>query len=273
MSVQWKLTDKEISAFMQKKADQLCRMIPDKLQLIYKDERLRYRFDGWTPCMSRRELKGSFRPNGDVQGMFFKRVNLQRERIARSLVSIFFWSEAQLQIKRHASAIRLGLVGPDGFESLPPERMLIDRTLLALVKQSGWDIFGASAAASARAHRAVPFRDRESMELYLADFGELTIFQYGVDAPVMHCWHPLGQAQYNGNLLLPGFLPEVIVASAPGHRVGELVSTGIPDIDARRIKSVHLSRELNFSVDPWPPETGTWVTIEPDLVELGSAAR
>lgn len=69
--------------------------------------------------------------------------------------------------------------------------------------------------------------------------------------PAFWCEHPvIGGALFDGTTLaLPLELPEIIQASAPGRRIGEITTTGIPRLDAATIDYVGIAEDGNAEFD------------------------
>lgn len=170
-------------------------------------------------------------------------------------------------METHEAAILRGLA-PGGENDLPVERITIDRLLKKMVKRDGIDVVGpAEAIANDEDYIQFLANNLEYMGMYVND-RYFQLRQLGLALPVLSTWMPLGRATYCGHALdLDYRLPEAICDGVVGRRLGDVIATGIPALDARVIAEVVSDRV--FVMDHWPCTTQTRIYLEPDLVELG----
>ncbi|TPG16516.1 hypothetical protein EAH87_14980 [Sphingomonas koreensis] len=168
----------------------------------------------------------------------------------------------------HEAAIRHGLA-PGGKNDLPVERILIDRLLKEVVQCKGIDVHGlAHGLGRNDDYNQLLANNQEYMGM---DVGarHFQLKQLGLGLPVLSTWMPLGQAYYCGHALdLEIRLPETICAGVIDRRLGDLIATGISELDARVITQV-ITSPLCL-MDHWSINTETRLCLEPDLVEIGS---
>jgi len=174
----------------------------------------------------------------------------------------------QRHVETHEAALLRGL-GPGGRNDLPVERITIDRLLKEMVEREGIDVRGpAEAIGSDDDYIQFLANNLEYMGMYVGD-RHFQLRQLGRALPVLSTWMPLGRAVYCGHALdLDHRLPEAICDGVAGRRLGDLIATGKPGLDARVITEVVSERV--FVMDHWPSTTQTRLYLEPDLVELGS---
>ena len=167
----------------------------------------------------------------------------------------------------HEAALMQGLL-PGGANDLPVERILIDRLLEEMVGAEGVEVHGPAETIASNDNYLQLFANcSEYMGAYVDD-RHFQLRRLGHGLPMLSTGMPLGSASYHGHALdLRHQLPETISLGVVGRRIGDLVATGIAELDARAITGV----VTPFSCeDHWPDDAETRLYLEPDLVELGS---
>lgn len=256
--------DRRFTRLLQEAADLLCCNLPDKLVVGLDEDQVWYQYETWSVSLTRycfaREM-----PLHEADGLLGPEfAGLPWEDVVFPMVKELFQDDLALQPGRHASAAALGLVRGDGYSNLPVNHMLMDRIALSMLSQSKADLCSV-AEAVARTHYMVtgPIKVKGFENRFYVSHS-------GIGLPVLSTWLPIGNALYDGNLVLPYELPDTMMVAACGRRVGDLISTGITGIDDRHIVSIELA-EADLVNHPWPYVTGTQIAIEPDLVPFGTA--
>lgn len=171
-------------------------------------------------------------------------------------------------METHEAALLRGLVPGKG-NALPVENILIDRLLKEMVQAAGIDLHGP--AEEIRSDDYYIEFLANSLEYMGGEIGgrHFQLRQAGLDLPIMSTFMPLGRAMYGGHALdLDHQLPETICLGVVGRRLGDLVATGLPTLDARIITEVITSRDCLMDYRPYT--TKTRLRFEPDLIEIGS---
>lgn len=168
-------------------------------------------------------------------------------------------------MRTHAVALGLDLA-PGGHNDLPHERMMIDRLQKEML--DGVDLHGPAAAmATDGDYLQFLANNLEYREHYVGDH-HFQLTQTGTSLPVLSAFLRIGRATYSGNALdLDDVLPEVVCTGVIGRQLKELVSTGLPELDARVITQVHPSRDEIVGFRPM--DSRTRLQLTPNLVELG----
>jgi hypothetical protein len=147
---------------------------------------------------------------------------------------------------------------------VPPESVMIDKVLRSMLEREGIDLH-AVAEALIRVgfyHDSIQGEMRYAWEQIDGDIYELT--QDGLEPPVMSGWTTVGDACFHGDhLYVRELLPQTICASAVGRRLGDVVSTGMPELDSRTLLQVFTCEDQAL------PAAATRFVFAPDLVELG----
>lgn len=119
----------------------------------------------------------------------------------------------------------------------------------------------------------VPKDDIDLHRIWLK-FGEpsIRILFDKVQGPVVAATYPVGRGLYEGShLVVPEPIPDTLAAAAAGRRLGDIVATGVPDLDERRIVSFENRRDDPDDDDADPARSlANSATLEQDLVELGT---
>ena len=214
--------------------------------------------DLWTVSLSRRRM---------VQIEFDITRSLVRNRTGhRALALTVTKSLREVQSRRHSVATAHGMQ-PTQFSALDADLLLIDRLNALLPSERRLGL-----REMVKRHRTVSIDDGDEdmsscwLAALAAGHSTITIsLRSGDPAPIMETETPIGDgstASLNGNVVsVASPLPETLLTASIGRRLGELVATGIPALDERRI--------IDAGVDCGV----TSITLQPDLITIGEALR
>ncbi len=146
-----------------------------------------------------------------------------------------------------------------------PQRVMIDRILRSILEREGTDLHAIAEVLTSLSHSHDSIHSQVGYAYKKVGDNVYDLTQRGLAPPVMSTSVLLGDARYHGNYLFVGeLLPETLCMGAVGRRLGDVVSTGIPQIDDRLLLQVLTCH------DGWPPTAGTCFRFAPDLIELGA---
>lgn len=169
---------------------------------------------------------------------------------------------------RWDSAEALGLVGDAGLVDLAPGRMMIDRTLLAMLETRGIDVRRAAARIAMQSEGAW-VDDCSGMVGVKMDHGSVIATHEGVGLPVVRTWLAIDIARYDGNNLVFGArLPDTLANASVGRLLGEIVDTGVHDLDRRIVTAVEV---LGPTQQGLVSDVSARIELAPDFVRLGDA--
>lgn len=168
----------------------------------------------------------------------------------------------------HDTALRHGLA-PGGETDLPVERLLIDRLLKELLRGERIDIHGpAERMASNDDYLQFLANDLQYMQTWVGE-RRFQLRQMDDHLPELSAEVTIGGAVYHGFALdLAHALPHVLCVGAIGRRLGDLVATGLAELDRRTITEVVTSPE--YTADHRLQDGWTRLELDADLVELGA---
>ena len=180
------------------------------------------------------------------------------------------WMEPNYRrhLEMHELATSLGL--EPGARDFPVEQILIDRLLKGIMVADGVDLHGpAERMASNEDYLQFLANSMEYMQTFVGG-RRFQLTQLDRCLPELSTELPIGEnAIYHGFALdLRGQLPNVILDSAVGRRLGDLVSTGLNDLDKRTITAVTVDRDETY--DHRLPDGWTRLQLGPDLIQLGA---
>lgn len=260
------------AALIQKHCDELFRDLPDKVRVALEPGQnegraIRFSYESWTAALVRARIDG--REDLHVAaGELGIPHPLDDDVLAHALADHLFGRAAVLQRNRNAAARRFGLEREDGWVDLPLERLLVDRALYRLLDGTRTAIPLMAYAARLQPHGRCRLSQFE-VASHCEGVQSLSITQRGVALPIVWSSCSIGRARYDGSTLeLPGVIPETVAALAVGRPVGDLVETGHPDVDCRRMLAVEATEE-------WEPdlayESGmrTRIRFKRDLAPIG----
>lgn len=173
----------------------------------------------------------------------------------------------QDHLTAHEAALLHGL--KPGGNDLPTERILIDRFLKTMAQKECIDLHGAADKAAQDANY-IQFATNSFEHMNCEVDGHYFMLRrLEHELPKLSLWMSLGGATFCGHALgLKERLPDVICDGAIGRPLGDLVATGLPELDTRVITKATTSRDE--MAEDQSAAIGTLVKFEPDLVELGN---
>lgn len=257
-----------IERLLQQAADSLWAGLPGRLQVNVVDQRIGYRYLGWSSALFRNLVEHDiglsearcWRCPTDADGDWTS----SAPRIIRVLLNM----EVAHQRAFHSTAITLGLVKNDACRDLPASSLLIDRLLLHRLQRSGTAIEDVMAFIHSGNARKSFIQDQD--EMYFDWNGDNFFVRHQESKlPIVSTWIDIGRAKFNGMFLeIPDVLPEVIITTAPGRRLGEIISTGITELDRRTILQA-AKYDRRAQRGGWHPKSNTELIIEADLIQIG----
>ncbi|WP_394653115.1 hypothetical protein [uncultured Sphingomonas sp.] len=258
------------SARLQAAADRLCSGLPDKVKVRLDDKRqIRLTCRTWSAAMTRVTFRDAIPLAKARQRIPIGTTGTSRRALL--MMKALIGDGLAVQADRHATAAALGLTVGRRRADLNPTRVLIDRYQKAVLLADGIDLHAViSEMGKARQWWGYMRNPAERVHLDVLEpqVAMLTIEQKGLRSPVLSAWQQLSRhAFYDGETLdLDIPVPQVVAVAAAGRRLGEIVATGSPILDERRI--VHVTTKLPHASNQrdW---TVTKITLEPDLVEVG----
>lgn len=171
-------------------------------------------------------------------------------------------------LQMHEVALGRGLA-PGGQADLPTEYILIDRLLKEILRADGVDIHGpAERMASNDDYLQFVANDMAYMQTWVGE-RRLQLTQTGRHLPEFSAEVAIGSAIYHGFALdLGDVLPHVLLDAAVGRRLGDLVATGISELDRRLITEVVTSPD--HTADRRLQDGWTRFQLNADSVEIGA---
>lgn len=189
----------------------------------------------WTASLSRRAV---------VFTLHFEPSLLHGAASDERLVLDLLAPHDAVQTRRHKAAIAHGLDTVEA-TALDPDAVLIDRATAQMLAGRGVDLVEEVAW-----HRRNAFDagDQDAVECTsLSTHGTLPVTTITLDQPgirpVMRLRLPIGPAGrpsaylHGATLSVNATLPGTILVAAAGRRLGEILTSGVPALDARRVSS------------------------------------
>lgn len=250
---------------LQQHADRVWDGLPDRPIVKMTERQIEYSFTGWSAALFRHPV----RRQAVAEMITWARLlnpDANCSAIALSVVQMTLSKTIDYQRAWHAAAQSLDLVVGAVCHDLPPARLRIDRSLLDLLEPSGVKIRGVMEQFYAPENREELSHHTNTVCLNREHFW--TVEHEGTGSPILSTWTSLRSAEFDGTRLeIPQALPETILVGASGRQLGEIIETGVPHLDARRIQTA-------VGRDPerrgfWHSTTNTGFCLEPDWVELG----
>ncbi len=240
------------------------------------DTRLTFVSDVWTSAMKRDTLQVTWRSNPTAEGVLSDGPIEPTAASAASVIDQEFGSFLRIQCDRWTLAHDQELVR-DGIPSdLPYDRMLIDRTLVAM-RSDDMELLRRGAMAMSW-NKEVQVGDELPSVPVGANKG-MVVFarQIGNTLPIVGNWIPLSKEPlilYDGSyVVFDGPIPETTVLAAPGHRLKTLIETGLPSLDDRIIVGIHSVGEHAHGFTLWDEALYYYIELKADLIPLGSFLR
>ncbi|QWC56495.1 hypothetical protein F7D01_04765 [Erythrobacter sp. 3-20A1M] len=263
---------REFSHLLQTACDQATASIPDTPTITADDTQLTFVSDVWTSAMTRDVLKVTMQKNW-VHAKVSAISPIEPTATSAALVlEGLIGPTLRVQIDRWILAHDQGLMSNGIPSNLPSDRMLIDRTLAAML---GNDIERLrSAAMSLLRDRDFEIGDEMPSVPVGANNG-MAVFsrQIGRGLPVVGSWITLCKDPpilFDGSyVVLDGPIPETSIFAAPSHRLKDLIDTGILSLDNRIIVAVHSLGEHAHGFTLWDEILCYYIELEPDSVPLG----
>lgn len=258
-----------LGRLFQKAADCVCINAPDRIHIRIEEERLRLAFTTWSPALTRQSYEQRIELADIDEYLVFPEELTTWEDCALPLMKSLLDRNPATQVARHECAQRLGLVRGGKCSSLDPVRLAVDRSILRMLDIAGIDV--RSAVASVSDNRRIPsdVLKLEHLRLELQR-PSISIVQFGTCVPEVRTNLPLGRGWYGGDrLTFDTDLPATIAIASIGRRLGDVVATGDPVIDDRRITGLVGEPEAVIEDGELRRFTRTSITLEPDLVEVG----
>ena len=267
---------KAFSHLLQSALDDASAGIPDTPIIWVDDTCLTFVSDVWTSALTRDILKVTWQSNLIVEGVLADGLIEPTAASAASVIEQQFGSFLRVQFDRWALAYEQELVRNGIPSDLPYDRMLIDRTLVAML---GDDMeFVNRGAMSLSCNKKVQVGDELPSVPVGANKG-MVVFarQIGTTLPVVGSWKPLSKDPlilFDGSyVVFDGPIPETRIFTAPGLQLKELIETGVPSLDNRIIVSIHSVGEHAHGFTLWDEAYFYYIELEVDLIPLGSVLR
>lgn len=263
----------EFSRLLQAACDEATAAIPDAPTVTIDDTQLTFVYEVWTSAMTRDVLKVTMQAASvDAKALAIPSIE-PGATSAALVIEELLGPTLRVQIDRWAVADDQGLVCDGAPSDLPSDRMLIDRTLVAML---GDDMDRLrSAAMSLSRNREYQVGDEMPSVPVGANNG-LAVFsrQIGRGLPVVGSWITLCKDPlilFDGSyVVLDGPIPETSILAAPGHRLKDLIDIGISSLDNRIIVAAHSLGEHAQGFTIWDEILYYYIELQPDLVALGS---
>lgn len=260
-----------LAALLQAAADRVLAGAPDQVTVEVESGRIRIGYTTWSPALTRQAYEAETELHDVADRLDFLQDDPPPLSGAVDLMRYVIHDLPSIQKRRHAFACGLGLVDGARRRHLGPQRVRIDRTMLRMLDDAGVD--APALAARILAGHELPTDDIDLHRIWLK-FGEpsVRILFDEVEGPVVAATFQVGRGIYEGShLVVPESIPDTLAAAAAGRRLGDIVSTGVPALDERRIVSFQNRRDDPDDDDDDPARSMTNnVTLESDLVELGA---
>lgn len=263
---------REFSRLLQAACDQATAAIPDAPTITVDDTQLTFMSDVWTSAMTRDVLKVTMQA-ASIAAKAFAIPSIEATMISAALViEELFGTTLRVQIDRWDLAYDQGLVCNGIQSNLPSDRMLIHRTLAAMLGGMHRVI---SAATSLSRNREYQVGDELPSVPVGANDG-LIVFsrQIGKGLPVLGCWIPLCKDPlilFDGTyVVLDGPVSETSILAAQGHRLKKLIDTGTQGLDDRIIVGIHSVGEHAQGFTLWDAVLCCYIELEADSIPLGS---
>lgn len=256
---------------LQDTANRLAASIPDDVRIgTSADGYILFDCLVWTSALTRQHLRSkwsvhSFNFAGRRSG------SMTDEEAAMPGMRELLTATLAVQQQRWTLATALGLVHDGQPVDLPSGEMMIDRTLLSMLDAEGIDIQGAGVLVRPE---ETDVGDELPMIRIGANLGKpIFVRQEGLGLPVIGTWVRIGGAFYDGTVLtLNGPLPETVIAASAGRKLGEIVGTGYPRLDDRRVEGVWDVGCGPGGFDLWEVGLDFEIRLAPDQVKLGYPA-
>ena len=261
------------SHLLQSALDDASADIPNTPIIRVDDTRVTFVSDVWTSAMKRDILKVTWQSNLIVEGGLADGLIEPTVASAASVIEQQFGSFLRIQCDRWTLAHDQELVR-DGIPSdLPYDRILIDRTLFAML---GDDMELVNRGAMSLSwNKKVQVGDELPSVPVGANKG-MVVFarQIGTTLPVVGSWKALSKDPlilFDGSyVVFDGPIPETRILAAPGRQLKELIEIGVPSLDNRIIVSIHSAGEHAHGFTLWDEAYCYYIELEPDLIPLGN---
>ena len=267
---------KAFSHLLQSALDDASAGIPDTPIIWVDDTCLTFVSDVWTSALTRDILKVTWQSNLIVEGVLADGLIEPTAASAASVIEQQFGSFLRVQFDRWALAYEQELVRNGIPSDLPYDRMLIDRTLVAM-RSDDMELLRRGAMAMSW-NKEVQVGDEMPSVPVGANKG-MVVFarQIGNTLPIVGSWIPLSKEPlilYDGSyVVFDGPIPETTVLAAPGHRLKTLIETGLPSLDDRIIVGIHSVGEHAHGFTLWDEALYYYIELKADLIPLGSFLR
>ena len=140
--------------------------------------------------------------------------------------------------------------------------------MLAILNSSGFEVGDAAKAIVAAPSDHMSYDNRGG--IWMNWLNNTMIVTPGDDGlPVISTMVQIGRGLFEDRVLeIPDILPEVIMTAASGRQLGEIIATGVHQLDIRRIQAI-IRYDKEGQRGGWHPDSNTEILLEPDLVSLG----
>lgn len=263
-----------ISGILQTASDKLAANLPDKVSVRVEADRFLFAAVVWTSAMTREHQNFDWRIDTVFAAADVIAGTMSWEDAAPAIIDELIGRTIRVQEDRWTLAKTLGLVRDGAPTNLPPSEMLIDRTLLAMLEHANVDV--RRAATCMMPCRETQVGDELPSITIGASSGKIFARQLGIDLPIASSWVSISQEEYvhyDGTYLaLDGPLPDAVLTASAGLRLGDVIGTGLPDLDARIIVGIFDFGQHPHGITIWEEALLLYVQLAPDHVRLGAPA-
>lgn len=268
MTTRYSPFDAAFEAMVREAVLQLWGDLPGRPELDFGDF-FEIRFEGWSAGLFWGDTGMGESNSRALSVIAGSSTSAPTPELAASVAEAAFGSTIATMRRRHGAAIALGLVENGSFRDLEPARILVDRTLIRILDETGLDLRGC-------AQRMCGPDTRKGKDDYfqclVAEFedGYVYIEETDEGRPKISTSVDIGDASYNGrSLSIPTALPQIVCDTVSGRNLGSIVETGREELDRRIVSHVNL-----YEVDDFfrTSVVHSKVFLLPDDVELGPLA-